>query len=87
MCSWSSISLQILFTISSSQSGKNFLQYQVQEDFSKKKKSLALSNKTNTLHSKYYCKFIWKYYRDFKKKKKKNLFLSEIGKSTCVINH
>ena len=51
--------------ISSSQSGKHLVRYQVQEDFSKKKKKF--DNKTNTFHSKY-CKFVWKYYRVTKKK-------------------
>ena len=54
--------------------------------FFPKKKSLALSNKINIFHSKYYCKFVWKYYRVIEKKKQFRLAVKlEIALALSII--
>ena len=53
--------------------------------FFPKKKSLALSNKINTFHSKYYCKFVWKYYRVIKNKMFRLAVKLEIALALSII--
>ena len=85
MYSQSFVPLQILFMISSSQSGKKFCSIPSSGRFFPKKKSLALSNKINTFLSKYYCKVIWKYYRVIKNKMFRLAVKLEIALALSII--